>query len=131
MSLRHGLKTHCFCGTAAAGVHACVLLFLPPQHSFLPPSATLPTLQAPRYQSCTVVYSKVGVECFYPSICHMQRISKGGLLLPLSLSLSVQQKPPFSILFTLSCWDLSHRRLAGAGEFSLLPENQGSMNGSS
>ena len=40
----------------------------------------------PKYQSYTVVYSKVGVECFYPSICHMQGISKGGLLLPPSLS---------------------------------------------
>ena len=58
------------------------------------------------------------------------RVLEWGAIAFSTVSLSVQQKPPFSILFTLSCCDLSHRILAGAGRFSLIPENQGSRNGS-
>ena len=68
--------------------HACVPLFLPPQHLSPPPSsAPLPTCQ-----SCTVAYSEAGIECFYPSICHMQRSSKRGLLIPLCLSAAAAAK---------------------------------------
>lgn len=105
------------------------LLFLPPQHLLLPASsAPRPTPQAPRCQSCTEVCSKAGVECFYPSVCHMQTISKRGLLTPLCLSECAPKATFLHFVHTLLLWP-EPQEIGWGGRFSLL-ENQGSMNGS-
>lgn len=101
-----GLWPCCINGKQALLLLALLwLLFLPPQHLLLPASsAPRPTPQAPRCQSCTAVYSKAGVECVYPSVCHMQTISKRGLLAPLCLSECAPKATFLHFVHTLLLW---------------------------